>query len=488
MMAALIGIGLGRLEESGAIDSAWRMMFVVGVLPAFLCIPIFRKLKEPERGCEGKEGGGGKPLGSMFDLFHEPRWRKNAIVGMLLAFSGVVGLWGIGFFSFDLLRSVLDKTDMNAGQKTFWTGMTSLLQNAGAFLGIYGFTHLTARTGRRPAFAISFVAADAGHCLHVLEPRRLHGYLLDDSADGLLPACAVRRLCDLSAGTLPDATAQHGHLVLLQRGPLRRRDRPLTLGLLTSRVYAGYDEPMRYAGVTMCAVFLIGLATLPFAPETKGAAAGVAVPDAPTPACCLLSIWPAASPSSSAAPLGSVERSRSGSPKRARTSSPPGGGRRWSTRPASRRQAGRQTIACTVDARTAHARRPAGSRRRRARTRRRARQRRRNDLRKPTLEMSEPEWQDMLDLNATATLLACQMFSRRSPTRPRTDHQHRLVQFVRELQEVTATRLRKPRDGAHRSLAVEWATSVSMSTRLPPACSGPLNRVCSTRPTAGASC
>jgi len=45
---------------------------------------------------------------------------------------------------------------------------------------------------------------------------------------------------------------------------------PLALGLLTSRVYVNYPEPMRYAGVTMCLVFLIGLATVPFAPETKG--------------------------------------------------------------------------------------------------------------------------------------------------------------------------------------------------------------------------
>jgi hypothetical protein len=45
---------------------------------------------------------------------------------------------------------------------------------------------------------------------------------------------------------------------------------PLALGLLTSRVFAGYPEPMRYAGVTMCFVFLIGLATVPFMPETKG--------------------------------------------------------------------------------------------------------------------------------------------------------------------------------------------------------------------------
>jgi len=27
---------------------------------------------------------------------------------------------------------------------------------------------------------------------------------------------------------------------------------------------------MRYAGVTMCGIFLLGLVVLPFAPETKG--------------------------------------------------------------------------------------------------------------------------------------------------------------------------------------------------------------------------
>jgi hypothetical protein len=44
------------------------------------------------------------------------------------------------------------------------------------------------------------------------------------------------------------------------------------LGLLTSSVYQGYPapEPLRYAGVTMCAVFALGLIALPFLPETKG--------------------------------------------------------------------------------------------------------------------------------------------------------------------------------------------------------------------------
>ena len=44
---------------------------------------------------------------------------------------------------------------------------------------------------------------------------------------------------------------------------------PTVLGLLTSRVYKGFAEPMRYAGLTMCVIFLVGLIILPFAPETK---------------------------------------------------------------------------------------------------------------------------------------------------------------------------------------------------------------------------
>ena len=46
---------------------------------------------------------------------------------------------------------------------------------------------------------------------------------------------------------------------------------PFALGMLTSQVYAGYEQPypLRYAGVTMCSIFLLGLIVLPFLPETK---------------------------------------------------------------------------------------------------------------------------------------------------------------------------------------------------------------------------
>ena len=226
-----------------------------------LCIVIFRRLKEPEQWQRAKQER--KRMGSMTELFSDPRWRKNAIVGMLLAFSGVVGLWGIGFFSFDLLRTVLEKTDLNAGQRTFWTGVTSLVQNGGSFFGIYAFTRLTVRIGRKPAFAISYVAAlvVTAYTFWNLKMIPLMGFCQLSLFGGYaiyLPELFPTRL--RSTGT--SFCYNVGRFVAALG--------PLALGLLTSRVYSGYDEPMRYAGVTMCLVFLIGLAALPFAPETKG--------------------------------------------------------------------------------------------------------------------------------------------------------------------------------------------------------------------------
>ena len=48
---------------------------------------------------------------------------------------------------------------------------------------------------------------------------------------------------------------------------------PFALGLLTSKVFTeakGYAEPMRYAGLTMCSIFVVAIVIVLFAPETKG--------------------------------------------------------------------------------------------------------------------------------------------------------------------------------------------------------------------------
>ena len=287
MLAACVSIGLGRLEESGAIASAWRLMFLVGLAPALLAIPIFVRLKEPERWKaavqeEGQELAGdpkhARKLGSIAELFGDPRWRRNTIVGMVLAFAGVVGLWGIGFFSFDLIRGVFRKhfeaqgldPQAIAGKLTFWIGVTSLVQNAGSFFGIQAFSQLTHRIGRRPAFAIAFVLAAVSTAFTFRFLDELWQIFVFIPIMGFCQLALFGGYAIYFPELFPTRLRSTGTSFCYNVGRLVAAAGPSVLGLLTSRVFAGYPEPMRYAGVAMCSVFFLGLLALPFAPETRG--------------------------------------------------------------------------------------------------------------------------------------------------------------------------------------------------------------------------
>jgi MFS family permease len=277
--AAGIGMLFGHLEQRGSLTNGWRWMFVVGAIPALLAFVVQRRLKEPETWKAAKASGTVR-LGSYAALFAHPRWRRNAVVGVLLAFSGVVGLWGIGFFSIDLIRSVLRKTfeargmppEQIVGATTFWAGVTSMMINVGAFLGMNAFGSITQKIGRRPTFAIAFTLA-------MLSTAMVFWFLKDFSQ--IFWMVPIMGFCQLSlfAGyaiyfpeLFPTNLRSTGTSFCYNVGRFVAAVGPTALGLLTSVVYKGYAEPMRPAGVTMCLIFVLGLLVLPFAPETKGEA------------------------------------------------------------------------------------------------------------------------------------------------------------------------------------------------------------------------
>ena len=283
--AALVGVSFTELEAAEVVAQGWgwRWMFVVGTGPALLALVIRRRLKEPERWqAAAHDGVVAKQLGSFAELFGNPRWRRNALAGMALAFAGVVGLWGIGFFSPDLQRSIFRKTFEAQGmspaevnqQLGRWTALSLVLQNIGGFFGIYAYSRLTHRVGRKPAFAVSFIAA--------LASTMMVFWFMDDFYD-ILWMIPVMGFCQLSLfggyaiyfpEMFPTRLRSTGTSFCYNVGRFAAAAGPLTLGYLTSSVFTeahGFTElPMRYAGVTMCGVFLIGLVALPFLPETRG--------------------------------------------------------------------------------------------------------------------------------------------------------------------------------------------------------------------------
>lgn len=280
--AALIGMLQGYLTQHGILrgEYGWRGMFLIGTLPALLTLLIMRRLKEPERWqAMAAQSSPGQRLRAYFsELFANPRWTRNAIIGLLLASSGIIGLWGIGFFSIDLQRTVfrhefesrgLTKEQLD-GMVSFWAGVTSLMMNLGAFFGIYAFSIVTHSLGRRKAFALAFTMALVSTAFVFWYFRTIADVFWMMPIMGFCQLALFGGYAIYFPELFPTRLRSTGTSVCYNGARFLAALGPTALGLLTNRVFRDYPEPMRYAGVTMCAIFLLGLVVLPFAPETKG--------------------------------------------------------------------------------------------------------------------------------------------------------------------------------------------------------------------------
>ncbi|HVM49432.1 MAG TPA: MFS transporter [Candidatus Acidoferrum sp.] len=89
--------------------SGWQVLSFVSVFPAVLAVPMLLVLKEPQPWIKAKAeaaaGGSSKAVGSIAELFRHPRWRRSTLVGICLGLAGMVGLWGIAFFSPELITT-----------------------------------------------------------------------------------------------------------------------------------------------------------------------------------------------------------------------------------------------------------------------------------------------------------------------------------------------------------------------------------------------
>lgn len=158
MTAALITLAIGDL------DAHWRIVYYIGALPALLVLWIRRSVKEPQKWHEAREraaagGAASAELGNIGELFTNPVLRRHTIAATLMATAGVGALWGVGFFSTDMLRSELQNAGWTSTAIGARVSQMFLLQNAGAFFGIYLFAVIAERLSRKTAFYLWFTLA-----------------------------------------------------------------------------------------------------------------------------------------------------------------------------------------------------------------------------------------------------------------------------------------------------------------------------------------
>lgn len=318
--AGLSKLGIDSLENAGTIaqGTGWRWMFLIGALPALMIILTRKYLREPEGWLKLRDEGK-LPKGSIFapymGLISDRRWRKNLIVGAILASTGVVGLWAIGEYAVDLqtaifkshyerqaeprlladvasakqaLASATDVTrqeasaaltkaqaalDSTTKPKTerakVWAYMLNMI---GAATGMWLFTKLAHATGRRFAFLV-------GYCFSLVVTLLVY-WKMNSPMDAywMMPLMGAAQLSVFAGFAIylpelfPSRLRSTGTSFCYNLGRFAAAIGSIYSYILSKQVFAQHPSPLplRYSAMTMCAIFLIGIIAVAFAPETKG--------------------------------------------------------------------------------------------------------------------------------------------------------------------------------------------------------------------------
>jgi len=279
--AALTGMALGGLSARHALPfhlRQWQALFLVGALPALLCLLAMRRVEEPARWVDAREEGTrrGVKFGSYRSLLGDPRWRRNAWLGLVVCSAGIIGLWGVGNFHPKIVGSIVDQElasrhlspEAMASQRGFWRSAGLLLQNIGAFFGLLLFTRLTQLIGRRFALGLALLLSFLSTVL-VFKFMRHTGqiyWMLPSMGFGQLGVFAVYAI--YLPELFPTSLRSTGVSFCYNIGRIVAATAPFTVSQITARL-GGDIESFRSAGLWVSLVLLTGIVVLPMMPETK---------------------------------------------------------------------------------------------------------------------------------------------------------------------------------------------------------------------------
>ena len=210
-----------------------------------------------------------RQLGDLKSLFGNRRWRRNTFVGVSLAVVGVIGLWGVGFYSPELIDASLK--GLSDVDKSHVKSVGTFLQDVGALLGMLAFTWIATRMGRRLAFGSAFVfcwVVVSGIFLilnkewqvYIMYP--LLGFATLSLFGGYsiyFPELYPTRLRATGTGFCYNVGRVLAAAVILFKIPIR-----------DAFTRAGFTEVFKIVSVVLASVYLLGLIVLIWAPETKG--------------------------------------------------------------------------------------------------------------------------------------------------------------------------------------------------------------------------
>jgi len=312
--------------------AGWRWLFLVGVVPSLLALVIRWRLKEPESWLRARDAALKskanasrtapapdqpdelhKQMGDMREIFRSRQLMYHVAIGMTLGVCGQIGMWGIGYWTPELIRgsqlelrqeaavrdgvvsenspagaaplSLSELAAQTAGSEPEAAQLESqwrrrddrlvawgtVLQDTAGMCGIYAFTFFTARAGRRAAFRVAYLSAFAATVLTFSSMRSVSDVMWMTPLLGFCISSVYGGFAIYFPELFPTRLRSTGTGLCYNVARYVTAFGPLMLGRLTAAfASSGAGLPLRGAAVCLASVYLIGFLAVQFAPETHG--------------------------------------------------------------------------------------------------------------------------------------------------------------------------------------------------------------------------
>ena len=262
--------GAGYFVGAGAYlllaGQSWRIMFLVGLAPAVVALLVRLKVREPERWKEAVAVERARPSRrlTLADLF-TPATRRDTLVGSLLAFAAVFGLWGATNWTPTLVRELLQPRGLETAEMDRLVSYAVMMLNAGAILGYLAFPPVAERLGRRGGFLLFLLGSAVALPLTFLLPSSYSAVLLLLPLLGFFNNGVFSGFPVYLPEIFPTRIRATGAGFCFNFGRVLAASGPFLTGYLVTRL-GSYAR----AASSVAVIYLVGIFVLGFARETKG--------------------------------------------------------------------------------------------------------------------------------------------------------------------------------------------------------------------------
>ena len=279
LIATLVWLVLSQTMPLG--ENTWRLMFVVGALPALFCLYIRRAVDESEKWIESvraqrwapteqdaqrrqrPKAAAQRPF-TLTEILREPESRRRILLAFVLSLTTTVGWWAISSWLPQYAAQIARSEGVN--NPLVWATRAAIVYTLGAVVAYVLSGFLADLLGRRLYLFLTYLGALTLTAVTYLWTHTLSGLMWGSFVNGFFTlGCAYAWMAIYPAELFTSSVRATAAAFIFNAARLIAWVFPIIAGTLIQS-FGGIS----HAAMTLGSIYVLGLVVPWFLPETRG--------------------------------------------------------------------------------------------------------------------------------------------------------------------------------------------------------------------------